>query len=207
MSKVDSFHSYLQATKDMAQSVVHRYHTCDEEPNVAWEIIEDIMEGLIAVFLDMFYDGKGEPLDKGWVEFAGRKVPTMKVSPYLTESDVEKDIDSTNERIDELEATVEQLLSGLEQERDARERLEKKVNELKKAMWDRFDIVDGDILRISREVSDQKKSINNLDFKNGEYDAQFINLTDEQNNLGTRLSLVENKVKALARHCNIIFTE
>ena len=207
MSKVDSFYSYLRATKDMAQSVVHRYHTCDEEPDVAWEIIEDIMQGLIDVFLDMFYDGKGEPLDKDWVEFAGRKVPTMKVSPYLTESDVEKDIDSTNERIDELEATVEQLLSGLEQERDARERLEKNVNELKKAMWDRFDIVDGDILRISREVSDQKKSINNLDFKNGEYDAQFINLTDEQNNLGIRLSLAEDKVRVLAQHCKIIFTE
>ena len=207
MSKVDSFHSYLQATKDMAQSVVHRYHTCDDEPDVAWEIIEDIMQGLIEVFMDMFYDGKGEPLDKSWVEFGGQKVPTMKVSPYLTEKDVADDIDSTNERIDELEATVERLLSGLEQERDARDRLGKEVNELKKAMWDRFDIVDGDILRISREVSDQRKIINNLDFKNGEYDAQFINLTDEQNDLGTRLSLVENKVKTLAQHCNIIFTE
>lgn len=64
MSKIDSFHSYLRATKDMAQSVVHRYHTCDEEPNVAWEIIEDIMEGLIAVFLDMFgEEEKTKPVD------------------------------------------------------------------------------------------------------------------------------------------------
>lgn len=207
MSKVDSFYSYLRATKDMAQSVVHRYHTCDEEPDVAWEIIEEIMEGLIEVFLDMFYDGKGEPLDKDWVEFAGRKVPTMKVSPYLTESDVEKDIDSTNERIDELETTVERLLSSLEQEIDARERLRKEVNELKKTMRDRFDIVDGDILRISREVSDQRKIINNLDFKNGEYDAQINDLTDEQNNLSIRLSLAEKKVRVLAQHCNVIFTE
>lgn len=189
MSKVDSFHSYLRATKDMAQSVVHRYHTCDDEPNVAWEIIEDIIEGLIAVFLDMFGEEEN---------------PTHK---NLTESDMERDIDSTNERIDELEATVERLLSNLEQEIDARERLKKEVNELKKAMWDRFDIVDGDILRISREVSDQRKIINNLDFKNGEYDAQINNLTDEQNNLGVRLSLAEKKVRVLAQHCNVIFTE
>lgn len=124
MNKVDSFHSYLQATKDMAQSVVHRYHTCDEEPDVVWEIIENIMEGLIAVFLDMFYDGKGEPLDKDWVEFAGRKVPTMKVSPYLTESDVEKDIEhgveiedfeSINKRLDAFEQiTVTKMMERWE---------------------------------------------------------------------------------------------
>lgn len=142
MSKVDSFHTYLRATKDMAQSVVHRHHTCDDEPNVAWEIIEDIMEGLIAVFLDMF--GEETPIHKN-----------------LTESDMERDIDSLEERVDEFE----------------------------------------------REVSDQRKIINNLDFKNGEYDAQINNLTDEQNNLGIRLSLAEKKVRVLAQHCNIIFTE
>lgn len=89
MSKIDSFHAYMQATKDMAQSVVHRYHTCDEEPDVAWEIIEDVMEGLIAVFLDMFGE-EGNPTHKN-----------------LTESDMERDIDSLEERIDELEAIID----------------------------------------------------------------------------------------------------
>lgn len=89
MSKIDSFHSYLQATKDMAPSVVHRYYTCDDEPDVAWEIIEDIMEGLIAVFLDMFGEEEN-PIHKN-----------------LTERDMERDIDSTNERIDELEARID----------------------------------------------------------------------------------------------------
>ena len=84
MSKVDSFHAYMQATKDMAQSVVHRYHTCDEEPDVAWEIIEDVMVGLIAVFLDMF--GEEMPIHKN-----------------LTESDMERDIDSLEERVDEID--------------------------------------------------------------------------------------------------------
>jgi len=200
MSKVDSFHAYMQATKDMAQSVVHRYHTCDEEPDVAWEIIEDIMEGLIAVFLDMF--GEEMPIHKN-----------------LTESDMERDIDSLEEQFKKVETeftTSDEYQKCVEQDEfdlfryetvEEVERLEKEVNELKKAMWDRFNIVDGDILRISREVSDQRKSIKNLDFKNGEYDAQFINLTDEQNDLGTRLSLVEDKVRVLSQHCNIIFTE
>lgn len=92
MSKVDSFHAYMQATKDMAQSVVHRYHTCDEEPDVAWEIIEDIMEGLIAVFLDMF--GEETPIHKN-----------------LTESDMERDIDSLEERVDEIDENVEWLIN------------------------------------------------------------------------------------------------
>jgi len=200
MSKVDSFHAYMQATKDMAQSVVHRYHTCDEEPDVAWEIIEDIMVGLIAVFLDMF--GEEMPIHKN-----------------LTESDMERDIDSLEEQFKKVETeftTSDEYQKCVEQDEfdlfryetvEEVERLEKEVNELKKAMWDRFNIVDGDILRISREVSDQRKSIKNLDFKNGEYDAQFINLTDEQNDLGTRLSLVEDKVRVLSQHCNIIFTE
>lgn len=168
MSKVDSFHSYLNATKDMAQSVVHRYHTCDEEPDVAWEIIEDVMEGLIAVFLDMFGEEEN-PIHKN-----------------LTESDMERDIDSLEERVDEFENRVERF----------RYETVEKIKAL-----------EGKIEALEREMSDQRKIINNLDFKNGEYDAQINNLTDEQNNLGIRLSLAEKKVRALAQHCNIIFTE
>ena len=105
MSKVDSFHAYMQATKDMAQSVVHRYHTCDEEPDVAWEIIEDIMEGLIAVFLDMFGEDEN-PIHKN-----------------LTESDMERDIDSLEERVDSLEERVDEMVA------DWREALEEQSNE------------------------------------------------------------------------------
>ena len=89
MSKIDSFHSYLQSTKDMAQSVIHAYNTCDDEANVAWELIENIMQMLIDVYLDMF-DEEENPIHKN-----------------LTESDMERDIDSTNERIDELEARID----------------------------------------------------------------------------------------------------
>lgn len=147
MSKIDSFHSYLQATKDMAQSVVHRYHTCDEEPDVAWEIIEDIMEGLIAVFLDMFSEEEN---------------PTHK---NLTESDMERDIDSLEERIDELEATVEQLLSSLEQERDARERFEKDVGEEKVRIDHLFTKSDRVYQRLG--LSESFDSVNVVDYRIG----------------------------------------
>lgn len=111
MSKVDSFHSYMQATKDMAQSVVHRYHTCDEEPDVAWEIIEDIMEGLIAVFLDMFGEEEN-PIHKN-----------------LTESDMERDIDSLEERVDEFEKRVERFRYETIEKIRA---LEKKIEDLER---------------------------------------------------------------------------
>ena len=50
----ESFLTYMKALKNVAQDVIHAYDTADSERNVAWEIIEDIMEGLIAVYLDTF---------------------------------------------------------------------------------------------------------------------------------------------------------
>lgn len=56
VNRVEAYHRTLIAYKNVAQSVVHRYHTCDEEPDVAWEIIEEVMQGLIDVFIDWFPD-------------------------------------------------------------------------------------------------------------------------------------------------------
>lgn len=96
MSKVDSFHAYMQATKDMAQSVVHRYHTCDEKPDVAWELIEEVMQGLIDVFLYMF--------DK---EENTKNTPTVDVVTWKDFKDFlddnAEDFESIGKRLDALE--------------------------------------------------------------------------------------------------------
>ncbi len=95
----ENFLTYMTAVKNVAQDVIHAYDTADEDANVAWEIIEDIMQGLIAVYLDTFRwnDGKSEDL----------------IHKNLTESDMERDIDSLEERVDEiddrLKATEEKI--------------------------------------------------------------------------------------------------
>lgn len=92
----ENFLTYMKALKNVAQDVIHAYDTADEDGNVAWEIIEDIMERLIAVYLDTFRwdDGKSEDL----------------IHKNLIESDMERDIDSLEERVDEIDENVEWLL-------------------------------------------------------------------------------------------------
>ena len=97
----------MKAVKNVAQDVIHAYDTADEDANVAWEIIEDIMEGLIAVYLDTFKwdDGKSEDYA---VSIGGQKIPLHK---NLTESDMERDIDSLEERVDEIDENVEWVIN------------------------------------------------------------------------------------------------
>lgn len=91
----ENFLTYMKAVKNVAQDVIHAYDTADDEGNVAWEIIEDIMEGLIAVYLDTFKwdDGKSEDM----------------IHKNLTESDMERDIDSLEERVDEIDDRLNAL--------------------------------------------------------------------------------------------------
>ena len=115
MSKVDSFHSYLQATKDMAQSVVHRYHTCDDEPDVAYEVIEDIMEGLIAVFLDMFdKEEKTKPVNDvvSWKDFKELQrelgqVSEANMTNFVSINQALDKIDMLTDRVEEIEEKIE----------------------------------------------------------------------------------------------------
>lgn len=102
----ENFLTYMKAVKNVAQDVIHAYDTADEDGNVAWEIIEDIMQGLIAVYLDTFKwnDGKSEDCA---VSISEQKIPTHK---NLTESDMEQDIDSLEGRVDEIDENVEWLI-------------------------------------------------------------------------------------------------
>lgn len=108
----ESFLTYMKALKNVAQDVIHAYDTADEDGNVAWEIIEDIMEGLIAVYLDTFRwnDGKSEVLHKN-----------------LTESDMERDIDSLEERVDENDDRLNALTKQVSELTQAVDRLEEKI--------------------------------------------------------------------------------
>lgn len=120
MSKVDSFHAYMQATKDMAQSVVHRYHTCDEEPDVAWEIIEEVMQGLIDVFIDWFPDEetekntKVEQRDVTWADLSETRrelgmVQERNMKNFVSISQVLDKIEKLSRRVDDLDIRTDDL--------------------------------------------------------------------------------------------------
>lgn len=120
MSKVDSFHSYLNATKDMAQSVVHRYHTCDEEPDVAWEIIEEVMQGLIDVFIDWFPDEETEKnteveqRDVTWADLSETRrelgmVQERNMKNFVSINQVLDRIEKLSRRVDDLDIRTDDL--------------------------------------------------------------------------------------------------
>lgn len=115
----ENYLTYMKAVKNVAQDVIHAYDTADEDGNVAWEIIEDIMEGLIAVYLDTFRwnDGKSEDLHKN-----------------LTESDMERDIDSLEERVDEIDENVEWLINEVTGIKEKIVNHTKQVSELTQAV-------------------------------------------------------------------------
>jgi len=221
----ERFLTYLTAKKNGRQDCIKAMQDVATEVSLpmmtwGWQLVEEMLQDVIDSFM---YSFEWKAVDENelkkanmhdflkdarMVDISGQEWTNIVYRIKALEEQFKK-VETEFTTSDEYQKCVEQDEFDLFRYETVEEveRLEKEVNELKKAMWDRFNIVDGDILRISREVSDQRKSIKNLDFKNGEYDAQFINLTDEQNDLGTRLSLVEDKVRVLSQHCNIIFTE
>ena len=54
VNRVEAYHRTLIAYKNMAQSVLRASNVAEVEVNLAWEIIEEVMQGLIDVFLYMF---------------------------------------------------------------------------------------------------------------------------------------------------------
>lgn len=116
MSKVDSFHAYMQATKDMAQSVVHRYHTCDEEPDVAWEIIEEVMQGLIDVFIDWFPDEETEK--------------NTKVNELEEQGVTQADLDETRRELGMVQERNMKNFVSISQVLDKIEKLSRRVDDL-----------------------------------------------------------------------------
>lgn len=60
VNRVEAYHRTLIAYKNIAQSVLHAGNTAEAEVNLAWEIIEEVMQGLIDVFIDWFPDEETE---------------------------------------------------------------------------------------------------------------------------------------------------
>ena len=60
VNRVEAYHRTLIAYKNIAQSVLHAGNIAEAEVNLAWEIIEEVMQGLIDVFIDWFPDEETE---------------------------------------------------------------------------------------------------------------------------------------------------
>lgn len=60
VNRVEAYHRTLIAYKNMAQSVLRASSVAEVEVNIAWEIIEEVMQGLIDVFIDWFPDEETE---------------------------------------------------------------------------------------------------------------------------------------------------
>lgn len=60
VNRVEAYHRTLIAYKNMAQSVLRASNVAEAEVNLAWEIIEEVMQGLIDVFIDWFPDEETE---------------------------------------------------------------------------------------------------------------------------------------------------
>lgn len=56
VNRVEAYHRTLIAYKNIAQSVLRASSVAEVEVNLAWEIIEEVMQGLIDVFIDWFPD-------------------------------------------------------------------------------------------------------------------------------------------------------
>lgn len=60
VNRVEAYHRTLIAYKNIAQSVLRASNVAETEVNLAWEIIEEVMQGLIDVFIDWFPDEETE---------------------------------------------------------------------------------------------------------------------------------------------------
>lgn len=120
MSKVDSFHAYMQATKDMAQSVLRASNVAEAEVNLAWEIIEEVMQGLIDVFIDWFPDEetekntKVEQRDVTWADLSETRrelgmVQERNMKNFVSINQVLDKIEKLSRRVDDLDIRTDDL--------------------------------------------------------------------------------------------------
>lgn len=116
----ESFLTYMKAVKNVAQDVIHAYDTADEGGNVAWEIIEDIMQGLIDVFIDWFPDEetekktKVEQRDVTWADLSETRrelgmVQERNMKNFVSINQVLDKIEKLSRRVDDLDIRTDDL--------------------------------------------------------------------------------------------------
>ena len=113
VNRVEAYHRTLIAYKNMAQSVLHAGDTAEADVNLAWEILEDVMQGLIDVFIDWFPDEETDKKqDVTWADL----VETRRELGMVQERNMKNFVsfDDDHRRILALEQQTETLFNRLD---------------------------------------------------------------------------------------------
>lgn len=114
VNRVEAYHRTLIAYKNMAQSVLRASNVAEAEVNLAWEIIEEVMQGLIDVFIDWFPDEetekntKVEQRDVTWADLSETRrelgmVQERNMKNFVSINQVLDKIEKLSRRVDDLE--------------------------------------------------------------------------------------------------------
>ena len=109
VNRVEAYHRTLIAYKNMAQSVLRASGVAEAEVNLAWEIIEEVMQGLIDVFIDWFPDEETEKKqDVTWADLDETRrelgmVQERNMKNFVSINQVLDKVEKLSYRVDDLE--------------------------------------------------------------------------------------------------------
>ena len=120
VNRVEAYHRTLIAYKNMAQSVLRASNVAEAEVNLAWEIIEEVMQGLIDVFIDWFPDEetekktKVEQWDVTWADLSETRrelgmVQERNMKNFVSINQVLDKIEKLSRRVDDLDIRTDDL--------------------------------------------------------------------------------------------------
>lgn len=120
VNRVEAYHRTLIAYKNIAQSVLRASNVAESEVNLAWEIIEEVMQGLIDVFIDWFPDEetenntKVEQRDVTWADLSETRrelgmVQERNMENFVSFNQVLDKIEKLSRRVDDLDIRTDDL--------------------------------------------------------------------------------------------------
>lgn len=120
VNRVEAYHRTLIAYKNIAQSVLRASNVAEAEVNLAWEIIEEVMQGLIDVFIDWFPDEetekntKVEQRDVTWADLRETRrelgmVQERNMKNFVSINQVLDKIEKLSRRVDDLDIRTDDL--------------------------------------------------------------------------------------------------
>lgn len=120
VNRVEAYHRTLIAYKNMAQSALSASRVAEVEVNLAWEIIEEVMQGLIDVFIDWFPDEetekntKVEQRDVTWADLSETRrelgmVQERNMKNFVSINQVLDKIEKLSRRVDDLDIRTDDL--------------------------------------------------------------------------------------------------
>lgn len=198
----EKFLTYLEGKKEGIQNTLKAMEnvaTDEAMPLMTWgaELCEEIMQDTIDTFLKVFQ----------WDDDAFDNVQG-------------KEKDARIEGDPQIRGKIEEINIGLKVLEDIYGQHDERIHNIEKKLKDveseyttneeyqscrrdeEFQLFKAETIE---NVEDTWKRVEDLDFKNGKYDAQICEITDRQDETEVRLKDVDEKIKVLAQKANVIF--